>query len=154
MTDTYSTTIANQTRVTTQQVEAVRSLLDGGATIPFIARYRKEKTGSLNEVVLSEIRDGLERLAVLDNRRMAILKSLEEQNVLTEQLRSSIELTSTLTELEDIYLPYRPKRRTRATIAKEKGLEPLAKLILAQEIADPAHEALTFVNMEKGVGSV
>ena len=154
MTDTYSTTIANQTRVTTQQVEAVRSLLDGGATIPFIARYRKEKTGSLNEVVLSEIRDGLERLAVLDSRRMAILKSLEEQNVLTEQLRSSIESTSTLTELEDIYLPYRPKRRTRATIAKEKGLEPLAKLILAQEIADPTHEALTFVNMEKGVGSV
>ncbi len=154
MTDTYSATIANQTRVTTQQVEAVRSLLDGGATIPFIARYRKEKTGSLNEVVLSEIRDGLERLAVLDSRRMAILKSLEEQNVLTEQLRSSIESTSTLTELEDIYLPYRPKRRTRATIAKEKGLEPLAKSILAQEIADPTHEALTFVNMEKGVGSV
>jgi uncharacterized protein len=154
MPDTYNMTIATQTGVTPRQVEAVKSLLDEGATIPFIARYRKEKTGSLNEVVLSEIRNGLERLAALDSRRSAILKSLEEQNVLTEQLHGSIESATTMTELEDIYLPYRPKRRTRATIAKEKGLELLAKLILTQEITDPAHEALTFGNMEKGVGSV
>jgi uncharacterized protein len=154
MRETHIMTIATQTGVTPRQIEAVKSLLDEGATIPFIARYRKEKTGSLNEVVLSEIRDGLERLAALDSRRSAILKSLEEQNVLTEQLRSSIESAATITELEDIYLPYRPKRRTRATIAKEKGLEPLAKLILTQEIADPAHEAINFVNLEKGVGSV
>jgi protein Tex len=154
MLETHGMTIANQAGVTHQQVEAVRSLLDAGATIPFIARYRKEKTGSLDEVVLSEIRNGLARLAVLDSRRQAILESLEEQNVLTAELRSSVESAATLTALEDIYLPYRPKRRTRATMAKEKGLEPLAELILAQEVADPSHEALAFVNMEKGVGSV
>ncbi len=154
MLETHGMTIANQTGVTHQQVEAVRSLLDAGATIPFIARYRKEKTGSLAEVVLGEIRNGLARLAALDSRRQAILESLEEQNVLTAELRKSVESAATLTALEDIYLPYRPKRRTRATMAKEKGLEPLAELILAQEVTDPSHEALAFVNMEKGVGSV
>ncbi|MFC2071858.1 Tex family protein [Chloroflexota bacterium] len=154
MLETHGMIIANQTGVKPQQVEAVRSLLDAGATIPFIARYRKEKTGSLDEVVLGEIRDGLARLAALDSWRQAILESLEEQNVLTAELRSSVESAATLTALEDIYLPYRPKRRTRATMAKEKGLEPLAELILAQEIADPSHEAHAFVNMEKGVGSV
>ncbi len=154
MLETHELTIASQVGVTQQQVETVRSLLDAGATIPFIARYRKEKTGSLDEVVLSEIRDGLARLAALDSRRQAILKSLEEQNVLTSGLRSSVESAATLTSLEDIYLPYRPKRRTRATMAKEKGLEPFADLILAQEVADPSHEALAFVNIEKGVGSI
>src|SRR4030042_661045 len=154
MLETHVIIIASQAGVTHQQVEAVRSLLKAGATIPFIARYRKEKTGSLDEVVLSEIRDGLARLAALDSRRQAILESLEEQNVLTAELRSSVESAATLTALEDIYLPYRPKRRTRATMAKEKGLEPLAELILAQEVADPSHEALAFVNMAKGVGSV
>jgi len=154
MIETYGMTIANQTGITHQQVEAVRSLLDKGATIPFIARYRKEKTGSLDEVILSEIRDGLARLAALDSRRQAILKSLEEQNVLTAELRSSVESAMTLTSLEDIYLPYRPKRRTRATIAKEKGFEPLAEMILAQEVTDPSHEALAFVNIEKGVDSI
>jgi len=154
MIETHGVVIANQAGVTHQQVEAVRSLLDAGATIPFIARYRKEKTGSLDEVVLGEIRDGLARLAALDSRRQAILESLEEQNVLTAELRKSVESAATLTALEDIYLPYRPKRRTRATMAKEKGLEPLAELILAQEIVDPSHEALAFVNMEKGVASV
>ena len=151
MLETHDMTIANQARVTPKQVEAVRSLLDAGATIPFIARYRKEKTGSLDEVVLGEIRNGLARLAALDSRRQAILESLEEQNVLTADLRSSVESAATLTALEDIYLPYRPKRRTRATMAKEKGLEPLAELILAQEVDDTSHEALAFVNMEKGV---
>ena len=154
MLETHGMTIANQAGVTHQQVEAVRSLLDAGATIPFIARYRKEKTGSLDEVVLSEIRDSLARLAALESRRQAILKSLEEQDVLTAELKSAVESAATLTALEDIYLPYRPKRRTRATMAKEKGLEPLAELILAQEVDDPSHEALAFVNMEKGVGSI
>ena len=154
MLETHGMTIANQTGVTPGQVEAVRFLLDAGATIPFIARYRKEKTGSLDEVALGKIRDGLARLAALDSRRQAILASLEEQNVLTAELRKSVESASTLTALEDIYLPYRPKRRTRATMAKEKGLEPLAELILAQEITDPSHEALMFVNIEKGVSSV
>jgi uncharacterized protein len=154
MLEAHGMIIAKQTGVSPQQVEAVSSLLDEGATIPFIARYRKEKTGSLDEVVLGEIRDGLARLAALDNRRQAILKSLEEQDVLTEELRKSVELAATMTALEDIYLPYRPKRRTRATIAKEKGLEPLAELILAQEITDPSREAFAFVNMEKDVTSV
>jgi len=154
MFETHEMIIANQAKVTPQQVEAVRHLLDEGATIPFIARYRKEKTGSLDEVVLGEIRDGLARLVMLDSRREAILKSLEEQNVLTEELHKSVESAKTLTELEDIYLPHHPKRRTRATIAKEKGLKPLAELILAQEVADLSREALAFVNMEKGVGSI
>ncbi|MFC1977925.1 Tex family protein [Chloroflexota bacterium] len=154
MIETHNMIIANQAGVTPRQVEAVRSLLAAGATIPFIARYRKEKTGSLDEVVLSEIRNGLARLAALDSRRQVILESLEEQNVLTVELRKSVESAATMTALEDIYLPYRPKRRTRATIAKEKGLEPLAGLILAQEIADPSHEALAFVNVKKGVASV
>jgi len=154
MPETHGMTIANQAGVTPKQVETVQSLLDGGATIPFIARYRKEKTGSLDEVVLGEIRDGLARLAALDSRRKAILESLEEQDVLTAELRKSVESAATLTALEDIYLPYRPKRRTRATMAKEKGLEPLAELILAQEIADTSQEARAFVNMEKGVASV
>jgi uncharacterized protein len=154
MQDTHCTIIAGQAGITPQQVEAVRSMLVEGATIPFIARYRKEKTGSLDEVVLTDIRDGLARLTALDNRRQAILESLEEQNVLTDELRAAVESAATMTELEDIYLPYRPKRRTRATIAKEKGLEPLALLIFGQKIDDPAHEALAFVNEEKGVGSV
>ena len=113
MLETHGMTIANQAGVTPRQVEAVRSLLGAGATIPFIARYRKEKTGSLDEVVLSEIRNGLARLAALDSRRQAILESLEEQNVLTAELRKSVESAATLTALEDIYLPHRPKRRGR-----------------------------------------
>jgi uncharacterized protein len=154
MIETHSTAVAKQTGATLKQVEAVQSLLDEGATIPFIAHYRKEKTGSLDEVVIGEIRDGLARLAALDSRRQVILESLEEQGVLTDELRRSVESAEMLTALEDIYLPYRPKRRTRATMAREKGLEPLAELILAQEIADPSHEALMFVDMEKGVNSV
>jgi len=154
MLEIHSVVIANQAGVTPNQVEAVQSLLDAGATIPFIARYRKEKTGSLDEVVLGKIRDGLAQLAALDSRRQVILKSLEEQNVLSAELRSAVESASTMTALEDIYLPFRPKRRTRATMAKEKGLEPLAELIMAQEIADPSHEALAYVNVEKGVDSI
>ena len=154
MSETHSKVIAAQVRAELRQVEAVKTLLDEGATIPFIARYRKEKTGSLDEVVLGKIRDGLARLATLDARRKAILGSLEEQGVLTDELRQSVEAAETMTALEDIYLPYRPKRRTRATIAREKGLEPLAMLILAQEIDDPSYEALAFVKVEEGVGSV
>jgi uncharacterized protein len=154
MIETHNTLIAKQAGVTTQQVEAVRSLLEAGATIPFIARYRKEKTGSLDEVVVGTIRDGLERLEALDSRRQVILLSLEELKVLTEELRSAVETADNLTALEDIYLPYRPKRRTRASMAKEKGLEPLAVLIMAQGGGDPASEAAAFVNLEKGVDSV
>ncbi|MBN1369014.1 MAG: RNA-binding transcriptional accessory protein [Dehalococcoidaceae bacterium] len=151
MLETRIKLIAGQLGVALSQVEAVRALLEDGATIPFIARYRKEKTGSLDEVKLAEIRDGLARLEALETRREAILKSLEEQGVLTEELKNAVYGAATLTELEDVYLPYRPKRRTRATIAREKGLEPLAELIMAQEIADPCTEALAFINPEKGV---
>ncbi|MDO8577819.1 MAG: Tex family protein [Dehalococcoidales bacterium] len=154
MLETHETIIAKETGVTPRQVDVVRALLDEGATIPFIARYRKEKTGSLDEVILGKLRDGLARLAALDSRRQAVLESLKEQNVLTDELRKSVESAATLTELEDIYLPYRPKRRTRATIAKEKGLEPLADLVMTQAVADPSQEARAFVNPEKGIGSV
>ena len=154
MIETHSSTISKQAGVTLLQVETVRALLAGGATIPFIARYRKERTGSLDEVVLAEIREGLVRLEALDNRREAILEALEEQGVLTPGLRASVESASSLTALEDIYLPFRPKRRTRATMAREKGLEPLADFILAQGPGDPLQEALRFVDADKGVSSV
>ncbi|MGI2335049.1 MAG: Tex family protein [Dehalogenimonas sp.] len=146
-------TIAEALKISPNQVAAVRNLLEAGATIPFIARYRKEQTGSLDEILLGEIRDNLARLAALDSRRQAILESLEKQQVLTTELRQAVESAVALTALEDIYLPYRPKRRTRATIAREKGLEPLAKLILDQTGADPTREALKLVNLEKGISS-
>jgi len=133
------------------QTEAVGKLLKDGATIPFIARYRKEKTGSLDEVKLAEIRDELARLEALEIRREAVLKSLEEQGVLTDELKGSVLASATITELEDVYLPYRPKRRTRATIAREKGLEGLARMIMAQQIINPLAEAEAFIDPDKGV---
>ena len=138
-----------------QQVAATAELLEGGATIPFIARYRKEVTGSLDEVAVTAIRDRLNQLKELDDRRESIIKSLEERELLTDELKEKIMQAETLAVLEDIYLPYRPKRRTRATIAREKGLEPLADLIFAQNPAvDPAVEAKAFVDQSKGVESV
>lgn len=128
------------------QVENTIRLLDGGATIPFISRYRKEMTGSLDEVQLQHIKSEYERLKDLDARREVVLKSISEQDKLTPELRSRIEAAETMAELEDLYLPYRPKRRTRATIAREKGLEPLAELILKQTEADPASKAEAFIN--------
>jgi protein Tex len=154
MAESNITMVAGESRITPQQVRAVKSLLDSGATIPFIARYRKEMTGSLDEVVIGQVRESLERLAALEARRQTVLKSLEEQGVLDAGLRRAVESATTLPALEDLYLPHRPKRRTRATIAREKGLEPLARLILEQRKADPDQEARAFVNAEKGVGSV
>lgn len=148
------TTIAEELNLSLQQIQSVAFLLDEGATIPFIARYRKERTGSLDEVALARIRDRLAQLAALDERRQAILKSLEERELLTEELRHEIESASSMTMLEDIYLPYRPKRRTRATIAKEKGLEPLAHMLFEQKKdLSPLQEAESFVQEEKGVES-
>ena len=132
---------------------ATAALLDDDCTVPFVARYRKEVTGGLDEVAITSIRDRLAQLRALDERREAILKSLEEQGKLTDDLRQQVMAAETMAILEDIYLPYRPKRRTRATIAKEKGLEPLADLVLAQTDADPAAQAAAFVSAEKGVGS-
>jgi uncharacterized protein len=146
--------IAAELSISTRQVQAASSLLAEGGTVPFIARYRKEATGSLDEVAIAAIRDRLEQLAELDKRREAILASLEERGLLTDELREKIEAAETMTTLEDIYLPYRPKRRTRATIARERGLEPLAALLFEQGDIDPAAEALLFVNPEKEVATV
>ena len=128
------------------QVENTIRLMDGGATIPFISRYRKEMTGSLDEVQLMNIKDEYERLKELDARREAIIKSIEEQEKMTPELRQRIDSALTISELEDIYLPYRPKRRTRATIAREKGLEPLAEMIMDQKENDPSSKAEAFLN--------
>jgi uncharacterized protein len=128
------------------QVENTVRLMDGGATIPFISRYRKEMTGSLDEVQLMNIKDEYERLNDLDDRREAIIKSIEEQEKMTPELRKKIDAAVTMSELEDIYLPYKPKRRTRSTIAKEKGLEPLALLIMEQRLNDPSLKAEEFLN--------
>jgi len=129
-----------------RQVAATAVLLEEGATVPFIARYRKERTGELDEVKITEIRDRLEQLETLDKRRESILGSLEERKLLTEELRAKVEAANTLNSLEDIYLPFKPKKRTRATIARELGLEPLADLLWAQDPAtDPEAEAAPFV---------
>ena len=145
-------TIANELSIRAGQVQAVAELLAEEATVPFIARYRKEATGSLDEVAITQIRDRLIQLAELAQRRETILHSLNERGLLTDALKSQIEQAPTMTELEDIYLPYRPKRRTRATMAREKGLEPLAEILLAQDpTTDPDSEAAAFINPEKGV---
>jgi len=146
--------IGRELSITPDQVTATAHLLDEGATVPFIARYRKEATGALDEVIITSIRDRLQELEELDNRRAAILKSLSERNLLTDELRQRIDITESLSVLEDIYLPFRPKRRTRATIAKEKGLELLAVKIFAQEALDLMTEAENFIDPEKGVASV
>ncbi|MFH1715877.1 MAG: Tex family protein [Planctomycetota bacterium] len=147
--------ITSELSLRRNQVEAAAELLEGGATIPFIARYRKEATASLDEVAVTAIRDRLNQLRELDDRRQSIIKSLDERGQLTEELKDAIMQAETMTVLEDIYLPYRPKRRTRATIAREKGLEPLAELILTQDRAvDPEDEAKAFVDESKGVESV
>lgn len=150
----YSFVIAKELNIGRNQVQAVLKLLEEGATIPFMARYRKEVTGSLDEVQLAGIRDRYSQLFQLNKRREAILESLEERGLLTDSLKSEINNALSLTELEDLYLPYRPKRRTRATIAKEKGLEPLATAIFDQKNIHPESLASTYINPEKGVLSV
>ena len=154
MEETHVPKIAQELGFTPKQVQATVDLLDEGATVPFIARYRKEATGSLDEVAITTVRDRLNQLMELDKRREAILKSLEERGQLTVELKEKILSAKTMTDLEDIYLPYRPKRRTRATIAKERGLEPLAQRLFTQEDMDPMAEASAFVDPDKGVGSV
>ena len=154
MPESHNTRIAIELKIDTSQVRATATLLSEGGTVPFIARYRKEQTGSLDEVAITAIRDRLAQLAELDKRREAVLSSLEERDLLTDELRISVGEALTLTALEDTYRPYRPKRRTRATIARERGLEPLAKLIFSQDPAiDPNDEARAFIDAEKGVES-
>jgi uncharacterized protein len=132
-------------------VQATVSLLRQGATIPFIARYRKEATGNLDELAIAAIRDRLRQLEELDNRKATVLKSLETHGHLTEELKQKVISAANMASLEDIYLPYRPKRRTKATIAREKGLEPLALKILEQTGQDPLLLAAEFVDPEKDV---
>ncbi len=155
MNQAHVTQVATELSLKPPQVQAAAELLAGGATIPFIARYRKEITGSLDEVTLTAIRTRLRQLEELDARRETILNSLQERGLLTDELKEQVLQAGTMTALEDVYLPYRPKRRTRATMAREKGLEPLAKRIFAQEPAsDPTAEAAAFVDEGKGVDSV
>ncbi len=154
MKETHISVIAKELEIKTRQVKAAASLLEGGATVPFIARYRKEATGSLDEVAVAAIRDRLEQLGDLDRRRDAILKSLEERGLLTEELKVKIEQAESVTVLEDVYLPFRPKRRTRAAIAREKGLEPLAAIMFEQEERDMEGVAASFIDAEKGIASV
>jgi uncharacterized protein len=141
--------ITQELKLQPRQVAATAVLLEEGATVPFIARYRKEKTGELDEVQITSIRDRLEQLEELDKRRESILGSLKERELLTTELQAKIDAAETLSTLEDIYLPFRPKKRTKATIAKEKGLDPLAELLWAQDAAtDPKAAAQEYVGRE------
>jgi protein Tex len=152
MTTEHIKMIAAELKVNERQVHACVDLLDEGATVPFISRYRKEATGSLDDAAVTTVRDRLAQLRELDKRREAILKSLEETGKLTDALKAKVLAAETMTVLEDIYLPYRPKRRTRATIARERGLEPLARRLFSQEAdIDPPAEAALFVDKEQGV---
>jgi len=151
--DIHFQSISSELNISVKQVIATLALLDEGATVPFISRYRKEVTGSLDEVQVAAIRDLAQQLRELDKRREAILKSLTELAKLTPALVKQINEAKTITALEDIYLPYKPKRKTRASVAKEKGLEPLALRILSQSRIDPAQEAAAYINGKKGVAS-
>ena len=146
--------IANLLNLNTKDVTATIDLIDEGATVPFISRYRKEATGSLDEVQVAKIRDEIERLRQLEDRREFILKSIDSQNKLSDELKKLIFEAETLSRLEDLYLPYKPKRRTKATIAKEKGLDSLAHFILEQKNNFIFEEAEKFISIEKGVHSV
>ena len=148
----YTVSLASEFSLRPQQVRAAVELLDAGNTIPFIARYRKEATGSLDDQVLRELAERLEYLRNLDKRREEIRKSLTEQDVWTEELEARLQEAKTLSELEDLYRPYRPKRRTRAAIAKERGLEPLALWLMIQDPkGDPLQEAEKYTDPEKEV---
>jgi protein Tex len=152
--DRYILAISEELNLRPEQVAATVGLLSEEATVPFIARYRKEVTGSLDEVAIAAIRDRLSQMEELNKRRESILKSLHERNLLTDELKEKIQAAETMSILEDVYLPYRPKRRTRATIAREKGLEPLATVIFAQDVqTDPLQDAAFFVDPERGVDS-
>ena len=140
--------IAHQLGVKKNQVENTLELLTEGATVPFISRYRKERTGSLDEVQVLQIKELGEKYTELEKRRETVLKTIDEQGNLTPELRERIENCYDPVELEDIYLPYKPKRRTKATIARERGLEPLAKIIMKQFESDPESRAASFINNE------
>jgi len=143
--------LAEELAAQEHQIQAAILLLDNGATVPFIARYRKEATGGLNDTQLRTLEERLRYLRELDERRQVILKSIEEQDKLTAALETAINEAETKTRLEDLYLPYKPKRRTKAQIAREAGLEPLAIALLTQAELVPEHAAQAYVNAEKGI---
>jgi len=149
--DTHIRTISNELSHAPKQVAAVAKLLDEGGTVPFISRYRKEATGSLDEVAVAAIRDRLTELGELDKRRDAILSSLTERDLLTDELKRAVVGARDKAQLEDIYLPHRPKRKTRASMARERGLEPLANTLFALHGVNPAAEAKRYVNQAKDV---
>jgi len=150
----HTATISAELNIATKQIDAVADLLGQGGSVPFIARYRKEATGSLDEVAITAIRDRLHQLEELDGRKAAVLKSLEANGHLTDELKEQVSTAPTLAVLEDLYLPFRPKRRTKATAAREKGLEPLAREIQEQKGRDPVKLAAAYVDPQKGVESV
>jgi uncharacterized protein len=150
----FNKKIALQLNITEKQVTSTITLLDEGATIPFIARYRKEVTGSLDEVQVAAIRDEIERLRTMEKRRESIIESIEGQGKLTPELINQLRAAETLAQLEDIYLPYKPKRRTRATIAREKGLEPLAQLIIEQDKIDIKEETKNYLSVEHEINTI
>jgi uncharacterized protein len=146
--------LSKEQNLTWQQTKNTLKLISEGNTVPFMARYRKEATGSLDEVAITTLRDRFYQLKELEKRKESILKSIGEQGKLTESLKQQVTAATTLAEAEDIYLPYKPKRKTRAVMAKEKGLEPLAMKLLKKNLSHPEEEALSFVNENKGVASV
>jgi len=146
--------IAEELGIKVKQVTDTAELLDGGATVPFISRYRKEVTGSLDEVQVAAIRDRTQQLRDLEKRKEAIIKSIQEQGKLTSELEQKITAAETMSHLEDLYLPYKPKRRTKASIAREKGLEPLATKIFDQESFDLDAEAEKYLDSEKEINSI
>ncbi len=150
----YTEIIAQQYALTKKQVSNTLQLFSEGATVPFIARYRKEMTGSLDEEQIIAIRDRAQQLTELDKRKEAVIHSIEEQGKLTDAIRESLTQATTLAAVEDIYLPYKPKRKTKGKAARQKGLLPLAKLIMEQGLIDLEREAALFVNPEKEVYSV
>ncbi|MEQ8473835.1 MAG: Tex family protein [Marinoscillum sp.] len=150
----YTAKIAQELSLQSRYVDATINLLDEGATVPFISRYRKELTGTMDEVEVANVRDRLAQLRDLDKRREAILKSIDEQEKLTPELKAKIDAAETMAVLEDLYLPYKPKRKTKASVAKEKGLEPLAKVLWQQGGILPEQEAEQYISEEKGVESV
>jgi protein Tex len=146
--------IASELGIRPQQVMATTAMLDEGGTVPFISRYRKEATGSLDEVEITAIRDRIGQLRELDKRREAILASMRELGKLTDELETQINQADNMARLEDIYLPFKPKRRTRAMIAREKGLEPLADHVFEQNYGSLEEFAQQFINEEKGVKTI
>ncbi len=146
--------LADEFKLRREQVDNTIALIDDDKTIPFIARYRKEQTGSLDDTVLRELSDRLTYLRSLEKRKEEIISSITEQEKMTDDIAKAIEAAMTLVEVEDIYRPFKPKRKTRASVAREKGLETLAEMLIAQDKkTDPISEAAAYVNEEKGVAA-